>query len=413
MKILFVSMVAFENNTSATIRNKGIIRGLSEIGHDIDIMTLRPDQSSISFDDTMNDISGLISKAYYIDIDSKYAKLMAKKQKSSDGISVKHEKSSILKSILRKGRNILKKIYDNISIFDAQKVNVKGVSKLDVDYDKYDIIISASDPKSSHLIVDKILRDNKPCKAKWIQYWGDPMLNDITRKSDWRDGLVKYYEKKLIQKANKIVYASPLTSNIQKVTFPELAFKMDYANQVYVNVANETKNIDMMVDNTDAISIGYFGAYKSTVRNIIPLYNVAKDGEFKLNICGSSDISLLNTDNISVHGMLPYKEAIQMEAESDILVCICNSKGTQIPGKIYYCTGYNKPIIVILDSEYKEKLRDYLETFNRFILCENSEESIKSAIEKAKEQLKYGEFKISEQLTPKFMAKRILFELED
>ena len=411
MKILFVSMVAFENNTSATIQNKGIIRGLSEIGHDIDIMTLRPDQSSISFDDTMNDISGLINKAYYIDIDSKYAKLMAKKQKSSDGISVKHEKSSILKLILRKGRNILKKIYDNISIFDAQKVNVKGVSKLDVDYDKYDIIISASDPKSSHLIVDKILRDNKPCKAKWIQYWGDPMLNDITRKSDWRDGLVKYYEKKLIQKADRVIYASPLTLNIQKKTFPDFAFKMDYANQVYVNVINEIKNIDNKVNNNDSISLGYFGSYRSSIRNIIPLYNaVKKDGRFKLNICGSSDIKLSNTDNISVHGMLPYKETIKMEEESDILVCICNSRGTQIPGKIYYCTGYNKPIIVILDSEYKEELRDYLEAFNRFILCENNERAIINAIEEGKRQLNTHKYIINKQLTPEFMAKKILGE---
>lgn len=406
MKILFVSMVAFENNTSATIQNKGIIRGLSEIGHDIDIMTLRPDQSSISFDDTMNDISGLINKAYYIDINSKYAKLMAKKQKSSDGISVKHEKSSILKLILRKGRNILKKIYDNISIFDAQKVNVKGVSKLDVDYDKYDIIISASDPKSSHLIVDKILRDNKPCKAKWIQYWGDPMLNDITRKSDWRDGLVKYYEKKLIQKADRVIYASPLTLNIQKKTFPDFAFKMDYANQSFTNMNSD--RISIGKKEKEVIKIGYFGAYNSKIRNIMPLYNVAKESDFILNICGGSDIVLKNTENVLIEGRLPYKEIIEKEKKSDILVCICNLKGTQIPGKIYYSASYMKPIIIILDGEYKEYLRDYFNKFDRFILCENEENSIKGAIEKAKDQLRYKEFKIVEELTPKYMAKKVL-----
>ena len=299
-------------------------------------------------------------------------------------------------------------IYDNISIFDAQKVNVKGVSNLDIDYDKYDIIISASDPKSSHLIVDRIFRENKSCNAKWIQYWGDPMLNDITRKSDWRDGFIKHYEKELILKADRVVYASPLTLDIQKKTFPKLAFKMDYANQVYANIVNEIKNLSTGDDSSGSISVGYFGAYKSMVRNIMPLYNAAKDGKFKLNICGFSDISLLNTNNISVHGMLSYKETIKMEDRSDILVCICNSKGTQIPGKIYYCTGYNKPIIVILDSEYIGYLKDYFNKFDRFILCKNEENSIKDAIEKAKDQLRYKEFKIVEELTPMYMAKKLL-----
>ena len=49
MKILFVSMVPLEYNTSATIQNKGIIRGLSALGHDIDIMTLRPDEECYWF----------------------------------------------------------------------------------------------------------------------------------------------------------------------------------------------------------------------------------------------------------------------------------------------------------------------------------------------------------------------------
>ena len=47
MKVLFVSMVAFETNASATIQNKGIIRGLSALNYDIDIVTLEPDQNAI------------------------------------------------------------------------------------------------------------------------------------------------------------------------------------------------------------------------------------------------------------------------------------------------------------------------------------------------------------------------------
>lgn len=408
MKILFVSMVAFENNTSATIQNKGIVKGLSAIGHDIDIMTLRPNQNTINYDDTINDINKVIRHSYYIDIDLKYNMLMAKKQNTKEASYAKAKKG-LIKSGLIICRSLIKKVYNNTSIFDSQKVNVKGVSKLRIDYSEYDVIVSASDPKSSHLIVERIYKENKNCKAKWIQYWGDPMFNDITRENDWRDKLVKYHENKLIVKADRVIYASPLTLEKQKETFPELSFKMDYASQAYADVKTEESNkVEIKVNNN--VSLGYFGAYYSTIRNIIPLYDTVKICKAKLNICGSSDIKLQSTDNISVQEMVAYKKALQMEQESDILVCICNSRGTQIPGKIYYCTSYNKPIIVILDGEYKEELRVYLESFNRFILCENYEEDIKKAIQTAKKQLEINDYHISEQLTPEYMGRKILGE---
>jgi hypothetical protein len=414
MEILFVSMDAFDSNTSATIQNKGIVRGLSAIGHEVDIMTLEPDHNSISFDESMNDINKLVKDTYYININQKYAVLRAKKQNFNKK-TTDDNKKNLLKLIFKKTRKIIKGAYDRVSIFDAQKVNVKGVSKIRIDYSKYDIIISSSDPKSSHLIAERIFKENKNCKAKWIQYWGDPMLNDITRKSDWRDGLVKYHENKLISKADKVVYASPFTLELQKETFPKLSFKMDYANQVYANILDIRDNDDDTEKNkktNGSITVGYFGAYQSKVRNIIPLYNAVRNSKYKLNVCGTSDVLLKNTNNISIHGKVSYKLAVEMEEESDILVCICNNKGTQIPGKIYYCTAYNKPIIVILDGEYKNELKTYLGAFNRFILCENEEGSIRDAIEKAKDQLEVKRFEISEQLTPKYMANKILSKLE-
>lgn len=306
--------------------------------------------------------------------------------------------------LLKKVRSIIKKIYDAISVYDAQKINVNQISKLKIDYSQYDVIISSSDPKSSHLIVERIYKKNRSCKARWIQYWGDPMLHDITRKRGWKDNLVKYHEKKLLEKADKVVYASPLTLKVQKETFPQYASKMDYANQV---CAILSKNIELKVNN-GKLTVGYFGAYKSDVRNILPLYNAAKVGSFNLYICGHSDLNLKSTTNIQVHGAVSYKEAINMEEKCDILVCICNSKGTQIPGKIYYCAGYNKPIIIVLDGEYKKELKEYFETFNRYILCENNEDSILKAFTEAKAQIGKQQYIINEQLTPEYMAYKIL-----
>ncbi|MCG8540745.1 MAG: hypothetical protein MJA82_12520 [Clostridia bacterium] len=407
MKILFVSMFPIESNTSATIQNKGIIKGIINNGHIVDILTVKPNINTQSYDDSMNDIHTLLGKTYYIELNSKYKLFMAKKDNKSKNIL--NENTGLLRLGLKCIKSFVKKLYYNIAIYDAQKFNVKQVSKLKIDYCKYDIIVSSSDPKSSHLIVERIYKENQNCRAKWIQYWGDPMFHDITRKKDWRDELVKYSEKKLISKADKVFYASPLTLQQQRETFVDLSFKMDYASQTYVDeITHKTKKNQTKSSQKEVVVVGYFGAYRSGIRNIIPLYNAAKGGNFNLTICGPSDILLQSTKNVTVYGSVPYKKSLKMEEESDIIVCICNSRGTQIPGKIYYCSSYKKPMIVVLDGEYQEELRNYFNSFDRYIVCENHEKSINSAIRKAKEKLNNYQYNINERLTPEYMGRKIL-----
>lgn len=401
MNILFVTMVPLESNASATIRNKSLIRGLTKMGHKVDVITLEPQIDSIKYDNTMNDINKIINKSYYIKINPIYHKLMAKKESKKSATA--NKKNQMLKHVKNKTRNLIKTIYNKTTVFEAQKFNVKEVSKIKIKYNKYNIIISSSDPKSSHLIVERIFKENKDCKAKWIQYWGDPMFNDITRKSDWKDVLVKYHEKKLLSYADRIVYVSPLTLKTQKTIFKENASKMDYANQSITAIFNKTNSKKDI-----AVKIGYFGSYNSNIRNIMPLYNVAKEEKYSLHICGGSDLELKSTDNVIVESVLPYNDIVTREKSSDILICLCNLKGTQIPGKIYYSAGYDKPIIVVLDSEYKEYLRNHFEEFERYILCENNESSIKNAIEEAKLQLNKKDYKVSKKLTPEYMAKKVL-----
>lgn len=409
MNILFVSMVPFESNSSAVIQNKGIIKGLVELGNEVDVMTLRPNSNALSYDESINDIEEIVRNSYYIEPNYKYTALMMKKESEVLKTSSNNTFNDMLLKCRKLIRNLVKSIHDKIAIFDAQKSNVNQVLDLKLDYSIYDIILSASDPKSSHLIVEKILMKNSSIKAKWIQYWGDPMFNDITRKKDWRDSIVKYMEKKLLKEADKIVYASPLTLKIQKDTYPYFAEKMDYANQVSINIIS-TDNKPRS-QGLNKIHFGYFGTYYSKYRNIICLYDAALHSEYNLNICGPSDLKLESTNNIKVYGMVPYKEATKMEENSDILVTICNSSGTQIPGKIYYCSGYNKPIIVILDGEHKDELKSYFETFNRYILCDNDSDSILKAFEKAINELQINERIINKQLTSKYMASKILLGL--
>lgn len=404
MQILFVSMTPLEHNTSATIQNKGIVRGLVALGHVVDTLTLKPQETSLSYDVSMNDIGALTRNSYFFEPDKKYQLLMAKKPGSHDNSGF--EGSNFYRTILRVGRSSVKYLVDSLSIYDAQKANVKNISKVNIDYHKYDIIISASDPKSSHLIAERIFRKTSGLNSKWIQYWGDPMFHDITRTSDWRNRIVKYHERKLISQADRVIYASPLTLQVQQDTFREFSHKMDYASQVY---AGEFKNQPRSRTTQDKpISVGYFGAYPSNIRNIVPLYRAAQGADFELTICGGTDLSLMGSDNVRILDPVPYEESVKLERESDILVCICNLRGTQIPGKIYYYTAYDKPIIVALDGDFKDELRIYLSSFNRFILCDNNEKSIRAAITEAKAHLGKVHYELVDQLEPEYMARKIL-----
>lgn len=404
MRILFISMTPFAYNTSATIQNKGIVRGLVGLGYDVDTLTLQPLKTNFSYDVSMNDIAELIGVAFYIEPDEKYKLLMSKKRTAS--AKTVNKGPDIVKVILQTGRSLVKRMYESFSVFDAQITNIRNVFSVKIDYSEYDVIISASDPKSSHLIADRIFRKIPGLNSTWIQYWGDPMFHDITRKRDWRDGIVKYHERRLISKADRVIYASPLTLQKQRDTFPEFSHKMDYASQVYAGELGSLPSSSN--EQIKPISVGYFGAYRSTVRNIIPLYRVAQGATFMLTICGATDLSLPSTDNVRIMNFVSYDESVRLEQDSDILVCICNLRGTQIPGKIYYYTAYQKPIIVVLDGEYKDELRTYLASFERFILCDNNENSIRAAIAEAKTQVGRSHYELADQLKPEYMAKKIL-----
>lgn len=409
MNILFVSMLPFAAQTSATIQNKCIIKGLNQLGHNVDALTLQPSEDALSFDPSMNDVGEWLGNCYFLEPSFIYNALRAKKHHAEESNLAYTDDltESVRKGFMSTIRAAVKSVYDAVSIIDPQQYNVRSVSKLDIEYERYGVVISSSDPKSSHLIAEFIFKYHEKGNTKWIQYWGDPMLIDITRKSDWRDPFVKNRERGLISKADRIVYASPLTLVAQKSLYPEYSYKMDYANQA-CSVSLKSQG-NRKHEPKEIVTVGYFGSYPSSIRNIQPLYNAALSGSFRLIIGGSSDLHLEEAKNIAVLGPMPYSTTLEFERQVDILVCICNNRGTQIPAKIYYCAGYPKPIIVILDGEHRAELRSFLDTFGRFILCDNNEDSIIRAIQRASKEIStLRDYNVPEELTPRHMASRIL-----
>ena len=381
MKILYVCLFPIEANNSAMMRNLALVEGLIANGHEVDFLTIPVNRYNVILED--NDLN-------------KINIIRVKGNRIYDAITSSHarEVSRIRELLIM----CLRKVYHAFSVFDYTYNIAKNISIEILEEKKYDIVISSSDPKTSHIAVNNLIKQGLQY-GKWIQYWGDPLTLDITNKNIYPKFYLKAIEKSILKNADSIVYVSPFTLREQKAMIPKISSKMHFQPIPY-----KKEKLYPNTNNTRFI-VGYYGAYKSVTRDIMPLYKACtKLKEYvDLVIMGESDLKIAETENIIVNSR---GDITEYEAKTDVLVCILNKKGTQIPGKIYHYAATNKPILVLIDGDNKKEMRDYLSSFNRYIICDNNEEDIINTIRKLmKSSKKYTPVKA---FSPKTIAKNIL-----
>lgn len=360
-KVLIVTTRPPETNSSSSIRLVSTIKSLLDAGVDVTVLSTQIPKNSPNY----NNNNDSINKAKRVEL----------KAGAFYNMGVTKTNKSNKKSIKRKLKPIARSIYYKFTIYDPLKGCIKYIDTLEGKLEqKYDIIISMSDPKSSHLLALALLEKGIINCDRYIQIWGDPMYLDITNKTLIPRQIIKKEERKLLKRPDKIFYVSPLTLEEEKKIFPEYANKMDVLFPTYQNesIYKPVKKIK---------KVGYFGDYNSDIRDIMPLYNAIKDSNYELVVCGNSDLKLESTENISINGRVSFGKVKEFEKEVDLLVHISNRSGTQIPGKIYQYMGTNKPILFILDGP-EELFIKVFEPFNRVMFCENYEEDIISTIKR-------------------------------
>ncbi len=329
MRILYVVSRPLEINTSASIRNKASIKGLLELGHQVDLITTTFDINHTNFDPSLKQ-DGL---------EIKYISL-----KGIQGVAKIGRKYKLLSPI----KKFLYSSLSRIEVYDNLRGIINHVSEVDLDK-KYDLIISSSDPKSSHLFVSKLLENNSDLKGiPWFQIWRI-FLTDITRNGAIMSRRIKKQELMLLNRATKIIYVSKLTQIEQQKIYPENSEKMVYIPVPYLNSV-EYPEINL---SSKQLTFLYCGDYNSTVRNLKPLYDALKNTNHKLIICGNTDLKLEESEQIKIYPRVEYSKVKELEAKADVLVHLSNKQGNQIPGKIYQYSGTNKPILFILDGNEK------------------------------------------------------------
>ncbi len=256
----------------------------------------------------------------------------------------------------------------------------------------------------------RALRKRFP-KARYLQYWSDPYARSglsAREKLPAKRCVMRFMEKRILKEADSIVYGTPLLRETQAREYPQLARRMRFCHVSYNVYTGDTDRTPVFSDGRRLI--GYVGGYRSTYRNIDPLYAAMRDHPElgNLVLCGFSDVSREEKDNIRIIQRCSPQRAVGVEEQLDIHVCLLNMTMSQIPGKIFYQANSGKPILVILDGPGKEVIRTYLESFDRFEFAENTEEDICRALD----QIVHGRYTASltspESLTPVSFARSIL-----
>lgn len=362
MRILYVVSRPLELNTSASLRNINTINALAVAGHTIDVLTSEYSKKHSNYGEvTMNN-----------NVNVKYLKPSNIKRAASLTHKIKW---------LKKIRNLLYRKINQISVYDNYKSLINNIDDLDFRDKDYNLIISSSDPKSSHLVALEIILKEKIKNVPWIQIWGDPFVNDITRNQTQTKNQIMLEEKRLLKYATSVIYLSYLTLLEQQKVYHEFKNKMFFVPRPY---EKEVKYDENKINKNSGFSLVYCGDYNSSVRDLNPLYNAIKETGDSLTICGYSDKPLISTEKIKVDTRVAFSKVLELEEKSDVLVHLSNLNGTQIPGKIYQYSATNKPILFILDGEV-DAIYNEFNKYNRYVFCENNSDSIREAIRKIKQ----------------------------
>lgn len=387
MDILYVSFEPLNSGSSVATCSNMILYGLIELGHNVEVLTIkRNNYRNYPYNEKIvNSCKMSYIGEYSTEVSDSNTVNNANRFRSHQAIK---------KSVIEYG----KQVYRKFSVYNYTYFYLKNITQNVVSQNHYNIIISASDPVTSHKAVIRLKKLGIDCD-RWIQHWGDPLAADINKRCIWPRSILRIIEKNILKKCDQIIYVSPFTMDSQRKTFRFLERKMKFV------IPPSECNEQFKVAEQPILNIVYCGIYNSTIRNIIPLYKAVElNDNFNLIIAGTSDIELKERQNIKVLGQIPHSEAVAIERSSDVITCILNNTGTQIPAKAYYYVGTNKPILIVYEDQNKEII-DFLKTFNRFWFAHNDASSISSVLN---EISKNRNATPSNVLSPKEVANRII-----
>ena len=409
MRVLYVTGACLFNNTSANMSHNAYVQGLIENGAELDIIMAsdswgEKDAKFPRFDGADYHIFHSVSLADRIRLFGRRFLPYHETTPVMTASSPSNTSNTIVEP--KKGRQSLRGFIKGLfyiffkkdPVYPLHKTWINKASKFKSDK-KYDLVVSNSSPSAGHRVVANLLDNHRIMAKRWIQIWEDPWYYDLYSNKS-QDILSE--ERSLLNKAQEVLYVSPLTLKYQMEYFPESAGKMGVIPLPAFSFSDKEDS------KCEELSFGYFGDYYSNVRNLRPFYDALAASGYKGFIYGDSDRKFQSTDSITVSGRVTLDVLDTVQDKTSVLVHLCNLGGGQIPGKIYHYSVTSKPILFILDGTDEERLalKDYFGRFDRYCFCENNKEDIMEALLsfKGREEMDYSPLM---DFSPKSVVKKL------
>lgn len=345
MKILLCTSELQYSNSSAAIRNRILLTGLTQYS-DVDVLEFRQtDQIDQSCD-------SLINKQIFVDAFLKPAPTTAAIATTASAGGWKSKLKSLLKPYIP-------------DVFYIKPIVLDDY----VNFNDYDVVISSSEPKGLHNLIIKNVEKYQVRDFQYIQYWGDPWFDDIARPTN---RVTYWLERKMLNKADVIIYNSAKTLSRQKSLFKQQANKMIFVPRGII--FDKSKLPNELAFDADNMRLIYAGDYRRHCRNIQPLVDSCTNLNLSLEVAGNGELDTTNIgENVKLLGRLQTKPLSEARASANLEVVIMNTHGSQLPGKVYDVMQSDKVILIILDGDF---VPSDIPCSGRFVYAKNTKEDI-------------------------------------
>jgi len=356
-KIAIILTEAIENSTSSMIRCKGIISALVNCGQEVTCFS--PNSSQSIYCAEHSAVTGCGTIVHY------GANIVA---------DLKPKEGEVPRGAKKRILAVLYRLFKKVDVFGASLQYLRYRKSIcnEIKGKGFDLLLTFSDPMTAHMI-------GKYCQRRtgirYIQQWGDPLTTDTISKIALPRWIRYLIEQMLLKPADKICYVSPFTLDEQKELFKKQADKMIFLPTPCVQYpVPESKRVSRL-------KVGYFGSFNSVARDILPLYRAARNlPQIDFYFIGDSDVKLESKEHVTVIDRIPPDQLEKYIEETDVLVCLMNSKGNQVPGKFYHYAGSWKEILIIKDGEYRDQIEEFFGQYDRYTFVENDPAKIETVL---------------------------------
>ena len=376
-------------------------RELSKLGYKIDVLTIKmPERFKELLDSIPETIK--IHRTYpgpFYSLTFKYS--------PPPSPSTSPTKSSSLWSTLSR---IHYKIYKALNFIFIPDIFVewlpfslqKGLSLIKTN--KYDLIISSSDPRVCHL-AGYFLK--KKSRIPWLADYGDPWLYPIPAiaETKFKRYILKKIENRILREMDAVIVTTEATKRLyleQKPFLPEEKISVitqGYDMNMYKDVQPEVSS---------KFRIVYCGSFYKKLRDPSAFFEAVKEIDNKdveVIIAGRINefAGIIKQgglhNKIQYLGFLSHRRCLELQKGAAVLLNFGYRTGPQLPGKIYEYFGAGRPVLCIRGSD-SDLSSDLTLGYNKGLVVSNNKKDIKEGILKLydlwKEKLLETHFNLEE-----------------